>query len=63
MTDQPKTDRDGRNSIPYRASQIWNLLPHQTKDSANLNAWMLKLKTEQWRCLEWSLPNLGYLKG
>ena len=27
VTDRPKTDRYGRNSIPYRANQIWNLLP------------------------------------
>ena len=25
-THRPKTDRYGRNSIPYRANQIWNLL-------------------------------------
>ena len=27
VTDRPKTDRYDRNSIPYRANQIWNLLP------------------------------------
>ena len=27
VTERPKTDRDGPNSIPYRANQIWNLLP------------------------------------
>ena len=27
VTDRPKTDRHGPNSIPYRASQIRNLLP------------------------------------
>ena len=26
-TDRSKTDRYGRNSILYRANQIWNLLP------------------------------------
>ena len=29
VTDWPKTNRYGRNSIPYRANQIWNLLPRQ----------------------------------
>ena len=32
----PKTDRYGPNSIPYRANQIWNLLPRQIKNSANV---------------------------
>ena len=27
VTDRPKTDRYGRNSIPYIANQIWNLGP------------------------------------
>ena len=31
VTDRPKTDRYGRNSIPYRANQIWNLLPREKK--------------------------------
>ena len=35
VTDPPKTDRYGRNSIPYRANQIWNLLPSEIKNSAN----------------------------
>ena len=30
-SDRPKTDRYGRNSIPCRANQIWNLLPLQLK--------------------------------
>ena len=31
VTDRPETDRYGWNSIPYRANQIWKLLPHQKK--------------------------------
>ena len=65
-TDRSKTDRYGRNSISYRANQIWNLLPRQIKNSANLDS--LKLKLEEWRCLECLctlckiyLPNLGHL--
>ena len=38
VTDQPKTDRYGQNSIPYRANQIWNVLPRQIKSSANLDS-------------------------
>ena len=68
VTDRPKTDRYGRNSIPYKANQIWNLLPGQIKNSANLDSFKLKIK--QWRCAECPctlcktyLPNLGYLYG
>ena len=43
VTDRPKTDRCGRNSIPYRANQIWNLLPRQIKNSANLDSFKLKI--------------------
>ena len=46
----PKTDRYGRYSIAYRANQIWNLLPRQIKNSANLDSFKLKIK--QWRCVE-----------
>ena len=66
VTDRPKTDRYGRYSIPYRANQIWNLLPREIKNSANLDSFKLQIK--QWRCLEFPctlcktyLPNLGYL--
>ena len=38
MADRPKTDRYGRNSIPYRAGQIWNLLPREIKNSTNLDS-------------------------
>ena len=68
VTGRSKTDRYGRNSIPYRANQIWNLLPHQIKNSGNLDSF--KLKAKQWCCLECPctlskiyLPNLGYLEG
>ena len=44
VTDRPKTDRYGRNSIPYRTNQIWNLLPSKTKNSANLDSFKLKTK-------------------
>ena len=50
VTDRPKTAKYGRNSIPYRANQIWNLLPSEIKNSANLDSFKLKFK--QWRCLE-----------
>ena len=68
MTDRPKTDRYGRNSIPYRANQIWNLMPCQIKNLANLDSFKLKIK--QWGCVKCpctlcktNLPNLGYLQG
>ena len=35
VTDRPKTDTYGQNSIPYRANQIWHLLSRQIKNSAN----------------------------
>ena len=66
VTDRSKTDTYGRNSIPYRANQLWNLLSHQVKNSANLD--FLKLNIKPLRCLECPctlckiyLPNLGYL--
>ena len=68
VTDRPKTDIYGQHSVPHRANQIWNLLPHQIKNSANLDSFKLKIK--QWRCKEFPrnlcktyLPNLGSLKG
>ena len=67
MTDQPKTDSFGRNSIPYRANQIWDLLLHEIKYSAHLNSFKSKIK--HWHCLEYPctlcktyLQNLGYYK-
>ena len=66
VTNRPKTDRFGRNSIPYRANQIWKLLPPRIKNSANLDSFKLKIK--QWRCVKCPctlckiyLPNIGYL--
>ena len=50
--DRPKIDRYGWNSMPYRANQIWNLLPRQIKNSANLDPFKLKIK--QWRYVECS---------
>ena len=44
MTDPPKTDRCGRNSVPYRAKQIWNLLSLEIKNSANLDSLKFKIK-------------------
>ena len=38
VTDRPKADRYGRISFPYRANQIWNLLPCQIKYSPNLDS-------------------------
>ena len=43
VTGSPKTGRYGRNSIPYRANQIWNLQPYQIKNSANLDSFKLKI--------------------
>ena len=44
VTDRPKADRYGGNSIPYRANQIWNLLPRQIKNLANLDSFKLQIK-------------------
>ena len=66
VIDWPKADRYGWNSIPYRANQIWNLLPRQIKNSANLDSF--KVKIQQCHCIECPgtlsktyLLNLGYL--
>ena len=36
VTDPPKTDIYGQNSISYVANQIWNLLPRETKKFSKL---------------------------
>ena len=66
VTDLPKTDIYGQNSISYTANQIWNLLPREIKNSTSLDSF--KLKNKQWCCVECPcilcktyLPNLGYL--
>ena len=41
---RPKTNRYGQSSIPYRADQIRNLLPCETKDLANLDSFKSKIK-------------------
>ena len=68
VTDRFKTDRYGRNYIPHRDNQTWNLLPLQIKNSVNLDSFKLKIK--QWRCVECPctlcktyIPSLGYLEG
>ena len=42
VTDRTKTKDIDRNSIPYGANQIWNLLPCEIKKSANLESFKLK---------------------
>ena len=49
VTDQPKTDRYGQNSVTYRAKQVWKLLSNEIKNSANLDSFALKIK--QWHYL------------
>ena len=44
VTDRPKADRYDRNSISYRANEIWNLLPRQTKNAANVDSFKLQIK-------------------
>ena len=44
VTDWPKTDRSGPDSIPYRANQIWNIVPHEIKNSGNLDSFKSKVK-------------------
>ena len=44
VTDRPKTERYGQNSIPYRVNQILILVPREMKKSANLDSFKLKIK-------------------
>ena len=50
VTDPPKTDLYGQNSISYTANQIWNLLSREIKNSASLDSF--KLKNKQWCYVE-----------
>ena len=59
VTDRPKTDRYGRNSVPFRANQICNLLPRETKNSANFDSFKLRIK--QRRCLEFPVSYVKHI--
>ena len=66
VTDRAKNDRYGRNSIPYGANQIWDLLSRPVKKITTL----VFFKINSRHCLECSftfcktyLVNLRYLQG
>ena len=42
VTDRPKADRYGRNSIPCRVNQICNLMSREIKNSPNLDSFKSK---------------------
>ena len=45
----PTSNRCGLNSIPYKANQLWNLLPVNLKSSPSLT--LFKNKIKLWQCL------------
>ena len=64
-TQIPTSNRYGLNSIPYKANQLWNLIPENLKSSPSLT--LLKNKIKLWQCLNCPcnlcksyIPNLGY---
>ena len=44
----PTSNRYGLNSIPYKANQLWNLLPENLKSSPSLA--LFKNEIKLWRC-------------
>ena len=44
----PTSNRYGLNSIPYKANQLWNLLPENLKSSPSLT--LLKCEIKLWQC-------------
>ena len=61
----PTSNRYGLNSIPYKANQLWNLLPENLKSSLSLT--LFKNEIKMWECFncpcntcESSVPNLIY---
>ena len=61
----PTSNRYGLNSIPYKANQLWNLLPENLKSSLSLTLFKKEIKLRQcFDCLSNKcksyVPNLGY---
>ena len=44
----PTSNRYGLNSIPYKANQLWNLLPENLKSSPSLT--LFKSEIKLWQC-------------
>ena len=66
QTNIPRSNRYGLNSIPYRANQLWKILPENIKSSQSLSCFKDKIKN--WCCnncpctiCKTFIPNLGYL--
>ena len=57
VTDRPKSDRYGRNSIPYGANQIWDLLSRPVKKSPHLYSFKL-IPGVAWNAL---LPSVKHI--
>ena len=64
-TQIPTSNRNGLNSIPYKANQLWNLLPENLKSSPSLT--LFKNEIKLWQCFNCPcdiyksyVPNLGY---
>ena len=63
-TPTPTSNRYGLNSIPYKANQLWNLLPENLKSSLLLTLFKNKIKLwERFNCpcniCKSYVPNLG----
>ena len=63
-TQIPTSNRYGLNSIPYKANQLWNLLPENLKSSPSLT--LFKNEIKLWQCFNCPcnicksyVPNLG----
>ena len=65
-SDIPNSNRYGLNSLPYRASQLWNILPTYIKNSPSLSCFKARIKKNicmNCPCLTCRtyIPSLGYI--
>ena len=48
LTDNPRKSRFGLDTVTYRSSQIWAILPENMRQSASLS--IFKTKIKEWKC-------------
>lgn len=66
-TENPRSTRFGLDAIAHRASELWQSIPNDIKESPSLALFKDKIKT--WRCkncpcnlFKTFIPGLGYVK-
>ena len=56
----PTLNRYGLNSIPYKANQLWNLVPENLNSSPSLTQFKNEIKL--WKCISCpcNVPNVPF---